>query len=134
MALSATIAVSPSTVLINQNSVATLTISNSGGANVNVTGVSPQVVFTGAPNYEINGGVAVSNVPLSAGTNVVVPAGGSLILPFNVVCFSPSTGPIGAGSGTYNVGAVCQTSDGSVFSPTAATLTVNPLPLPVSEQ
>lgn len=130
MAMTATISALPTTVLINQPSNMTLTISNSGGAAVTVVGIQPTAIPTGATNASCGIGVPA----ISSGFNVSVPASGSLVFPFSVVFFAPSTGPIGAGSGTYSVGAVCETSDGSVFSPTAATVTVNPIALPVSEQ
>lgn len=130
MAMTATISALPTTVLINQPSNMTLTISNSGGAAVNVTGIQPTVIPTGATFAAAGVGVPA----ISVGVPVSVPASGSLVFPFSVVFFAPSTGPIGAGNGTYSVGAVCETSDGSVFSPTAATVTVNPIALPSTEQ
>lgn len=137
MAITATIAVNPSTAYINQNIGVTLTISNSGGSNVNVLGVSPLAYFTGTTAADKNAaGVALGMPQIGQyGANVVVPASGSLVLNWNVVFFAPSTRPVySGGGGTYDVGAIVYTSDGSVTSPTAATVTVNPLPLPAEQQ
>ena len=134
MAMSATISCAQSTVLINQKVDCTVTVSNSGGSPVNVTGIQPIAYLTGSPGFEENSGLALGLVPLSAGFPVSVPASGSLNFNFSAVFFSPSTGPIGAGSNTYSVSAQCSASDGSNFAPaSAATVTVNPLPLPSSE-
>lgn len=134
MAMTATISMSPSSGYINQKMNGSLTISNSGGSSVLVTSIQPQTKLTGSPSIDINTGVAVSLPPLGQGQNITVPASGSLVFPISFVFFGPSTGPIGAGSGTFDCGAVCQSSDGSIFSPTPATVTINPLPLPVTEQ
>lgn len=134
MAMSATIALTESTVLINQTVHAVATISNSGGSDVLVISFQPQAQLTGSPIPEYNAGLAVSSPAIGAGQNVTVPAGGSLKLACQYIFFSPSTGPIGAGSNTYDCGALIQTNDGSIFAPTPATVTVNPLPLPSTEQ
>jgi hypothetical protein len=133
MAMSATISVSPSTVLINQPANAVITISNSGGSAVQVTNIAPFIFFTGsAIPYDPSANIGAIN--LGPSVNVSVPAAGSLSFPFSMVFFAPSTGPLGTGGGTYSVNAICQSNDGSVFSPTAATITVNPIALPSTEQ
>ncbi len=134
MSMSATIAVSPSTVKINQIVHATLTVSNSSTSTaVSVTSVTPRCNITGGAVGE-HQAASLGVVQLGPGTVVSVPATGSITFPFNVVFFSPSTGPIGAGVNTWDVLATVIASDGSVFAPSAATVTVNPLPLPVTEQ
>lgn len=132
MAISATLTLTPTTVLINQQITCFLTVSNSGGAAVNVVGAHATAIFTG--NTLTAPAVALGVINLGPGSITTVPASGSISFMFNVVFFAPSTGPIGAGTGTYSVGAVVSTSDGANTSPTAATVTVNPLPLPVTEQ
>lgn len=137
MAITAVVTVNPSTAYINQNVVATLTISNSGLSDVNVTGISPLAYFTGTSNPDkVAGGCALGGTQSQqSGANVVVPASGSLVQTFNVVFFAPSTRPVySGGGGTYDVGATVYTNDGSVTAATVATVTVNPLPLPASEQ
>jgi len=132
MALTATIEVNPSTVLINQQASATLTVSNSGGGAIDLLSVTPTAVFTGTA-VPAQASVGLGSVPLSSGFVTSVPAGGDLVLSFSCVFFSPSTGIDGTGSGTYDIGAVILAADGSIFSPSADTVTVDPLPLPSSE-
>lgn len=134
MAMSATISLSPTTVQVNQQVNATLTVSNSGGSAVNVTSVVPTALFTGAPTYEDGQAVGVGQVNIGPGSNVSVSAGGSLVIPFSLNFFAPSTGLLSAGSGTFSVGAVINSSDGSIFSPTAATVTVNNITFAASQQ
>lgn len=132
MAMTATISLLPTTVLINQPVNATITVSNSGGSAVTVTSIQLNSEFTGG-SIQANGvAFGVPNLGPAAATSVA--ASGSTVFPVSLVFFAPSTGPIGAGTGTFSVGAVIQSSDGSVFSPTAATVTVNPIALPASEQ
>jgi hypothetical protein len=65
---------------------------------------------------------AFGDAPLSAGFPVAVPASGSLTLYIPVIYFQPSVS-------TFDLYAVIETSDGSVFSPTATTITVKPIVL-----
>lgn len=124
MAMTATIALVPaSTAKIGQEINATLTISNSGGAVVNVTQIDPLVFQTGAPV----GAIACATYATAAisgnsqgKTTLPVAASGSITVPFTVKFHAPS-----AASSTYSVGAVCYSDDGSVFSPTVATITVS---------
>lgn len=124
MAMSATISVSPSTAKVNQEVVATLTVSNSGGSAVNVTSIDPSAFQTSI------GAAAKACSPVGYQTSlsgvagppirVSVAASGSTIFVFSYKFFAPSTN-----SSTYDVGAVVTSDDGSVFSPTAATVTVS---------
>lgn len=114
--MTATIALSSATCKINQQVMATLTISNSGGSAVSVTGIQPNVLFTGALSSD-PAACALGAPAFSPGFSVSVPASGSLKFTFGVVPF------ISTGSGTFSIGAICNSSDGSVFSPTATTLT-----------
>lgn len=127
MAMTATISLSNSTVLTNMPTQALLTISNSGTAVVNVLSIQPFSNVTG--NTAANAVGCALGVPnVGPGSVVAVPCGGgSITFSFGAVFFSPSTGPIGAGVGTFDVSALCSTSDGSNFTPTAATVTVNPI-------
>jgi len=125
MSMSATIALSSTKVAVNQKLTATLTISNSGATNVSVTSVQPITNYTGGPQEPV--GCALGDVPTGPGYPQIVVASGTLAVPFDVVFFYQSTGVAGGGSGTYDIGALIQTSDGSVFKPTAATATVTNL-------
>jgi hypothetical protein len=132
MAMTASITVSPSTYLINQEVNATLTVSNSGSQAVNVINITPTAIVTGgSPPGAVSCALGVA--PLGPGQTVQVSPSSSLAFGYSYVFFAPSTGPIGAGDGTYSIGALVSSSDGSNFAPTAAEVTVNPLPLPESE-
>jgi invasin-like protein len=124
MAMSATLVLSSATTTINKFVTATLTVSNSGAASVNVLNITPMCGNDDAAS------LALGNCPLDPSTIVTVPPSGSLIFSFNVVPFASSTGLVGLGTGYYAITAQVSTSDGSVFFPTAQDLTVYPLPLP----
>lgn len=137
MAITATISLSPTTVNVNTPTVATLTVSNSGGSAVNVTSVTPDARLTGGL-YSVPPGVAFGLVPLGPGAPVSVAASGSLVLTFPVIFFAPSgslslSGGVVVASTTYDVAATIYTSDGAITAPTAATVTVNPIPVSPSQ-
>jgi hypothetical protein len=133
MALSATISLSPTTTIINQQTTAFVTITNSIATPVNIIAFTPIATVTGGA-VSTYPACALGVVDLGPGAITMVPASGTLSFSFGATFFAPSTGPIGAGTGTYSVGCVIVGADGSVFSPTAATLTVNPIAQPTSEQ
>lgn len=122
--MTATISLSPSTATVNQEVVATLTVSNSGGSTVNVTSIDPTASQTSA----VAAALACSPVGFqtslsgSGGPKVSVPVAGSgsTIFVFSYKFFAPSTN-----SSTYSCSAVIASDDGSVFAPSAATVTVN---------
>lgn len=118
MAMTASIALSSATSVKNQQVLATLTISNSAGSAVTVTGIRPTALFTGAPSND-PAACALGMPVFSPGFSVSVPASGSLKFTFGVVGF------ISTGTGTFSIGAICNSNDGSVFSPTVTTLTVS---------
>lgn len=118
MAMTATIDVSPATCEVNFPLVATVTISNSGGSAINVTSITLNSKLTGAPSNDY-AACALGQPFLGGGATISVPASGSLTFKMGVVFFRDS------GSTTYDVGAICTSSDGSVFSPTADTVTVS---------
>ncbi|GEM_PF-5355794 len=132
MAITATISLSATTISKQQKTTATLTVSNSGGSAINVTGIQPRAYLTGSSPPEPVG-AAIGVPALGPGMNVSVPASGSLVFSFDYTFAAPSTGANGQGSGTYSCDAVVYTADGSVTVPTAATVTVNPLTLPGGE-
>jgi ice-binding like protein/invasin-like protein len=120
MAMSATIVLNQSVTSINRPSTATLTISNSGAAAVNVLSILPMCT-------EDMGGVALSFsvIPLETNSITTVPAGGSLLFSFTIAPFASSTGPIGLYPGSYPITAQISCSDGSLFDATSAV--ANPL-------
>jgi hypothetical protein len=134
MALTATIAVTPTVTTINESVNAAITVSNSGGSPVNIVFCQLKSKLTGSTAPGTNTVCATSQpVPL-IGQPMVVPAGGSVILPGTYIFFAPSLS-LGGVVTTYDCGGTLQTSDGSVFNiAPAATVQINPLPQPVQEQ
>lgn len=133
MAMTASIVIGPASAYINQPVGCALTISNSGSSTVTMNSVQPLVYLTGTtPPYRP--ACAVSEVLFSPGFPSTVAPSGSLVVNFNVVFFSGSQGLINAGSGTYSIGAICQSNDGSSFAPTPDTLNILNLPFPASQQ
>lgn len=133
MAMSATISCSPSAVQINQKVTATVTIANSGSSSVNVVGIRLHATYTGG-SQPGNVAVAYGTPNLSAGATVSVAASGSQVFPVDLTFFAPSTGLLSLGSGTYDVIAYCQGSDGSYFAPSAALVSVDNITFPESQQ
>jgi len=131
-ALSASIAISSSTITVGQVLNAVLTVSNSSGTDINIMQVLPKVNFTGNPIPVDGSSVAYGAVPLTQGFNNVVPAGGSLNLRFSYSIYQPSamTGLDQTKNGTYDVGCLIIANDGEQLSPSVATVTVNPV-LPI---
>lgn len=117
MSLSATIALSATTVSINQVFSATVVITNSGSSPVNVISISPLGYLTGTGVGD-QAAVALGVVDLGPGAVIQVGASGTLSKTFSTCFFAPSN------STTYSVGANITTSDGSNFAPTPATITV----------
>lgn len=124
MAMTATISLSESTCLINSTVNAIVTVQNTGTPPVQMLSISPNAVLTGTAS-SVSTSVGFGNVILD-GHSFVNGASGTQTYSFSVVPFSPSTGPVGGGAGTFSIGCTCISADGSVFKPTAATLTVNP--------
>lgn len=123
MAMTATLTISPSTATVNQDISGTLTVSNSGGSAVNVTSITPFMRQTSAVAATLaDNAVALPNSMGQAGPKIStsVAAAGSTIFKFTVQAFAPSTN-----GSTYDVGAIVTSDDGSVFAPTAQTVTVN---------
>lgn len=129
MAMTATIALRYASQQINQPNKASLTISNSGSADVNVLSITPLTRMTGSSDpTTYNSAVGLGAPDLGPGINITVPAGGSLVFAFGVTGFAPTTNRVDTGTDTYDVLAEVRTSDGATFRPSAATLTVHPLP------
>jgi len=129
MAMSATLALSSATVTSGQSFGVSLTVSNTGASAVNVLSIDPSVSVVSLTNQTVSSGQGAPF--LSAGSVRSVPPSGSLVFTWNDVVYAPA--PL-SGNGfawdpssiQYSVSAVVRSDDGSVFSPTAQTLTVNP--------
>lgn len=131
MALTATITTSPaSTAVTEQKVTAILVVTNGSAFPVNLTSVQGYAIPTSAGASNYNSGVSVGVVSFGPNSNAVVPASSTLTLTFDLKFHGPSTASstneyVGTGSNTYSISATCYGSDGSVFAPTATTLTVN---------
>lgn len=131
MAITASISLPQSTIGYNQLATALVTVSNSGGSDVTVTELKPQILATGAPTYQTNINSKASSLPKPPGQVFTSPAGSSVVVPFSFLCYSPQVAEQGnldqSVPATYAVGCIVQTSDGSLVSPTAATVTITPI-------
>lgn len=126
MAMTATITTSPATTAYTEaDCTGVLVVSNSSAYPVNILNVVPYVKPTSGSVGTINTGVSIGPVSNGPNVNLTVPASSSLTVTFPFTVHAPSNGILGTGSGTYDVGATIYSNDGSVFSPTAATLTVS---------
>lgn len=124
MAITAAITLSSATCAAEQKVTATCTVSNSGGAAVNVTAINPLLTPTGATQRSVSAAIGVP--PIGGAFTVSVAASGSTAFNFDVVPHAPSSGYGNAepASLVYDVGAVVYTSDGSLTNATTTTLTV----------
>lgn len=127
MAMSATISVNPSTVVTGQLVNAILTLTNTATNFVNVIAVIPNALPVSGGVGDYNSGVALGVVNvMGPNVSLAVPgSSGTLTITFPINFHAPSTGYLSSGTATWQVGALIYTSDGSVFSPTAAAVTVN---------
>lgn len=116
MALSASIALSSSSVGIGKAVTATLTVTNSAASAVNMLSIVPYAFKTG-DSVDDGAPVTLGVAPLTAGNTVSVPGSSSLDFKFQVIPNKSSD------TGTYSIGAYCYAQDGSMFKPTVATLT-----------
>lgn len=106
MAITASMTRSPTTAKVNQKVAITLTVSNSGAADVEITDISCQSTAADA---------AVRGLPLGGNDEKTVPAGGSLVITFEAVFFAP---------GTFSNTIVVFTDDGSVTAATGTNTVV----------
>lgn len=125
MAMTATVALSPSTVVPEQPFTVSLTVANSGAGAVAVLGITPIV----EPHGALARSVAASNGVPPLGPNYAnsVAAAGNLVISWSDVVHSPQPGGglANPASYQYDIGALVSCDDGSIFSATTATLTVN---------
>lgn len=130
MAISATISLSSATVTVGQVVQCSITVSNSVATPVIINSIVPSCIFTGNTLALDGSSHSFGDIPLSQGFNNTVPASGSAVFMVPLSIYSPSTGLQGTGSGTYSVSCVVNSNDQQSVSPTAATITVNPV-LPI---
>lgn len=126
MAITATTAISSATAKPGQRRAVTITITNSGGSSVNVTGCVPTMKPTGATLGSAGGALGMPN--LGPGMTVAVAgSNGTLKLNWDVVAHSPSSGEglAAPAEQVYDVGATVYTSDGAITVADTTTLTVS---------
>ncbi len=129
MAITASVALSSATATIGQRVSVALTVSNSGGSAVTVTGIRPMMSPQNSTLETTS--VAQGTVPLGPGMTVSVAGSGSTVFAYDVIPFTPTSGYGLAMPATqvYDVGATVYTSDGAVTDATSATLTAaDPIP------
>lgn len=147
MAITASIALTPSAAKTYQKVSAVLTINNSAGTAVLVTGVTPYADVGGSSTSQAVP-VELGQPPTGPGETITVAASGALTMEFDVVPMGPqvptyTTNPFGSPgqggativnlpplampqSSTFDIGALVYTNDGAVTTATTALLTVTP--------
>lgn len=126
MAITAAITLSSATAKAEQAVAATCTVTNSGGAAVNVLNIVPKAPINGTTQQATS--VALGLPPLGPGvTTSVAGSSGTLAVTFPVMGHAPTTNntnPATPASLVYSIGATVYTSDGAITDATPATLTV----------
>lgn len=124
MAVTASIAVSDATLTAGQKTTVTLTVSNSGGAAVLVTGIQPTVTPNGLSSQAV--AVAIGQPMWGAAFSQSVAASGSTTFSWEIVPNAPTTsyGLAMPASYVYSIGATVYTNDGSITVATPTTVTV----------
>lgn len=122
MSLSATVTLNKSSAQVGQVIRAFITVSNSGAAAVSILDISPQLKQTGNtfPLDRSSYGAG----PVAQPGNIPVPAGGSEIFTMDIAFYTPSFILDGAVQTTYDVGCLISAQDGSLFTPTPATVSI----------
>lgn len=116
MALSGSISLNPSAVVVAQKCQATLTISNSASSELFLSNLVPHCFSTPEPSVQapVAAQLGLPFIP----PNSPVPAGGSIKINFPVVFQA------GSGLGTISVGCLMYSADGQVVDATPATIVV----------
>ena len=123
MALSATVTLSSSSIVVGQTVRAFITVSNSGANAIALTYIQPQIKQTGN-TFPVDRS-AYGAGPVAQPGNIPVPAGGSEVFTMDVAFYTPSLILDGAVQTTYDVGCLIgNAADITTFSPTPATVSV----------
>src|SRR6516165_4157634 len=108
MAITASISLAEATIGYNQQSSYTLTVSNSGLADVTVVNIDTNIKPSAAPNYESRGLFQASALPKGFGQVFTSPASSSVDIPVSFVVFSPqvtaSSSALASPTASYKVG------------------------------
>lgn len=123
---------SPSPTTINHPVSVSLIIANTS-SQLTVTDVKITATSTSAPSSSrLPAAFSVydKNNPVTIGANVTTTISGG-----RIVFFSPSTGITGSGTGTFSIGGLVYTSDGSITPvSTAGVVEIDPVPLPLNQR
>lgn len=125
--LTASISLSSASCIQGQSIQAVVTVSNSNAYDVNITEIKPTMIFTGNSASKDGSSFSASNILLGQGFNNVVPASSSAKFMFFLSPYEPSVN-FNHTPGTYDVSCHITSNNGDFVTPTAATLTVNPVP------
>lgn len=115
MALTATITLNTSSAPLEKNIRAYVTVSNPSAQAVSVLYIQPQIKSTQNSFATDRASFGVNAVPVNQYNPV--PAGGSETFVFDTAFYEPS-------QSTYDIGCLISGSDGSLITPTPATVTI----------
>lgn len=133
---------SPVSAIVEQKVGASLVVTTTGGSSLtgaSIVSVKPQVWVTNTGSSTTSFAFGQPFLQRNAFVYGNTLWGGSLtIQPMSFIFHAPSIYPaygssIQVGTQTYSVSAQVQMSDGTIFYPTAGTITVGPRPLPSSQ-
>lgn len=122
MALSATVSLNTGSAPVGQTVRAFITVTNTNASATAILYIIPQIKQTG--NTLPVDRSAYGAGPVAQPGNIPVPAGGSEIFTMDVAFYTPSLIIDGSIQTTYDVGCLIAGNDGSVFSPTPATVSI----------
>ena len=130
MAITATLALTPTSGTAQCAISIAMTITNGATTAVTVTGVQP-FAFTSGTNQPVPG-VLLGLPPYGPGMNVTVPGSGTLVMSWNAIINGPSelSTLYPAPQQLIDFGAIINTKDGQYVPATVATFTSNPIVLP----
>lgn len=122
MSLSATVTLNTASAPVGQTVRAFITVTNTNPTATALLYIVPQIKQTGN-TFPLDRS-AFGAGPVAQPGNIPVPAGGSETFTMDVAFYTPSLILDGAIQTTYDVGCLIAGNDGSVFSPTPATVSI----------
>lgn len=122
MALSATVTLSSSSIVVGQTVRAFITVTSTNATATPISYIIPQIKQTGNtfPVDRSSYGAG----PVAQPGNIPVPAGGSEVFTMDVAFYTPSLILDGAIQTTYDVGCLISDTSGNLVTPTPATVSV----------
>lgn len=122
MALSATVTLSSSSIVVGQTVRAFITVTSTNAIATSIAYIIPQIKQTGntLPLDKSAWGAG----PVAQPGNIPVPANGSEVFTMDVAFYTPSLILAGAIQTTYDVGCLISDTSGNLVTPTPATVSV----------